>query len=140
MTDLEIAIRVSRWQQTLAALGISHWDFEIDVQVDPVGGPFDDRIGAVTSLINDKYDRVEFTFDKESIPAVVNDEFDSYIVHEWLHVALRDYDKAIHAVSGMMGADAYRLWQDRLDHEEEGIVERLAQLIVSLYNPKDVVQ
>lgn len=94
----------------------------------PAGNP---NSAAAVSCSGD-YDRCTFEFSHE---AVEGDpiELDRTIIHEWLHVAMRDMDAAVNSFEGLLAPQTWEVLDDRYDHEKEGFIERAAFLIERLH-------
>lgn len=54
------------------------------------------------------------------------------IVHELLHLITRDIDRVFASVEPEIGTQAWKLLDDRYDHEIEGLVDRLAVRLVNI--------
>lgn len=80
------------------------------------------------------YDSCWMAFKRDELPDTITRGLDETIVHEWLHAAFRDFDDALATACTWMPDATWRDWNDRADHEREGIVERLARLIVALHS------
>lgn len=130
ITPTQLAKRVEKWQQILAPLGIGHFSINCISLVDEVPGT-PGSLAAVTT--SQDYDYVRFYFNNEYLDEADAEDVDRTIVHEWLHVALRDLDHALRAVEKWMPEATYDDWDDRVTHEREGLIERLASLIVALH-------
>jgi hypothetical protein len=133
VTPKRLATRVEAWRDRLAHLGMSHFRItSVHVQDETPGGP---RAEASVRP-SGAYDSVEFWFKWDFIQTCTNYELDETIIHEWLHVAMRDLDEAIDSVESWMTKQAYEDFVDRVDHEREGVIDRLARQITSAYyNP-----
>lgn len=124
ITEKQLTTRVERWMSELEALAIGHWRLDSLEVVDS-----DDFWAAVLS--NGSYDRFQLRFDREFLSDTDEAGLDEVIVHELLHVAMRDLDAALKvAFPFVPGADE-GMWWERVKHEEEGLIQRLAVYIVS---------
>lgn len=128
MTEEQVRDRVLMWQGRLSHTGVGH--FEVGVQLTPTL-PSDKDSARACVDISPYYDWVEFYITPSTTEAP---DLDYVIVHEWLHVAARDLDDATHGVAETLGTEARRLYLDRLDHESEGFIDRLARAIVHAYS------
>lgn len=128
MSERDTRSRVLLWQKRLALTGVGH--FEVGVQV-IAALPTEKNSARACVDISPYYDWVEFYITPETAAAP---DVDYVIVHEWIHVAMRDLDDATHGVAETLGSEARRLYLDRLDHEAEGFVDRLARTIVHAYS------
>lgn len=131
---VKVTKRCEKWQSRLSHLGIGHWRI-IRVQfVDEVPGSPN---GQAAARIPPNYDSVEFFFKWDFLESVDHYELDCAIVHEWLHVAMRDFDGALEAVESWMPEKTHEDFEETVNHEREGLVERLARTIVGLYYDTD---
>jgi hypothetical protein len=134
ITPIELAERVELWQNRLAPLGVNHFRIEcITYGSPPVerlssGG----RIKATASVETD-YDSVYFLFNDEEVEQMTPRKLDETIVHEWMHVATRDLAELQSRLETWMPAATFEDYHDGYKHIEEGLIDRLARLIVSLY-------
>lgn len=127
MTEAALQRRVQFWIKKLAPLGLGHW--EIDVEV--LDNIEHDAKGTCRAQIKSSpmYDEATIEFNK----AFVNSpDIDYLIVHELLHAVMRDLDAAIHGLCGIVSRDAAVAFDLRVDHEEEGVIDRVARSIVNL--------
>lgn len=138
LTPEEIAERVEAWKKRLDLLGISHWRLDEVILVDDGEMPGGARADAAAAVfIPDRYDRCRFYFNNAYLDDASSADIDQSIVHEWLHVAMRDFDQALGVVEGWMPDQTYSDWEDRVNHEREGLVDRLAwQIVAGFSNTK----
>lgn len=123
MTKAQFTRIFRGWQ---ARLGLDHWSIEIN---------WDDLPGhsqALASISNESsYDLAELRLDPEW------KEWDNWLAnriacHELLHLLFRDLDQAEQSALGPLSYDARVLMGERLEHETEGVIDRLAQRFVAL--------
>lgn len=132
MTEQQLADRILYWQVILTRLGIGHWELKLSVvdSFDEVDDQ-DDTDTAARCIVADHRDSATFEFLRE---ALSDDDLDVTIVHELLHVVWRDHDEAMRMVEGYMPAQTALVdFKDRMEHENEKLIERLARLIVTLH-------
>lgn len=130
ITSIQLAQRIQRWQKQLEILGIGHFRIDsVNVADTTPSGPS----AKASVTMSGHYDYCTFWFTHETLDDCTPSELDELIVHEWLHVAFRDFEAAFHAVEKWMPAPTYEDWNDRVEHESEGVVDRLAKLIVALH-------
>lgn len=135
ITEQELADRVQEWGFWLADLGVSHFRIN-DVSMNE-DSPSDDPDAIASVITDDKYDSCEFWFSKAQVENWTEEELDETIIHEWLHVAMRDYDQAVDGMfSYYVPTNVYYESTRRLIHEREGIIERLARTLLAFYNQK----
>jgi hypothetical protein len=129
ITPIQLAKRVERWGKTLASLGVAHFEFDVAIvdEVPPDGG------GNAAVWVADDYDVLHFYFKHEYLEASTEGQLDQTIVHEWMHVAMRDHDQFIQGVESWMPPTTFEQWIEDLKHEREGLVDRLANVIVQLH-------
>lgn len=125
---LQVAKRVHFWQKELASLGIGHWRIESVSCVDEVPG----SPGALAAVApSSSYASVTFWFKNDHVEDSNPRELDESIVHEWIHIVMRDLDVAIESVDDQLSRSVYELWNDRVTHERETLVDMLARDIVA---------
>lgn len=130
--------RIDYWRQVMWPAGLRHWIINVEIVEEPSGRP--NSAAAVRS--QDSYDLAEIQFSRELMDDYSDTEIDRVIVHELLHIVFRDLDEAISSVETWMPAATYTDFNERIDHEEEGIIDRLARSIVEAHSAswRSVVQ
>jgi hypothetical protein len=131
MTMEELKDRVAYWQQVvLDPLGLGHWRTEVSIVEEPHG-----QGGSSAAAVqqSNAYDTAEIQFAQWAIDQQEPDELDEIIVHELLHMAFRDLWDAIVEPEYMFGKPAWSAHYNRLDHEMEGVVDRLSRSIVEAH-------
>lgn len=129
MTIHQLRRRIQFWQKVLAPLGVGHWWID---RISLVDAPFgrDGSKGAV--WYSGDYDRCTFEF-SHALMDEGQSEIDRTIIHEWLHVAFRDLDKSIEVFEDILAPQTWETADDRIDHEKEGVIDRLAFLIEQMH-------
>ena len=115
--------RVRKWQTIFQ---LDHWEIKVQL-VDNAG---DNASAAAAMLRSADYDIAELHYARPYLLTQTPYEMDITICHELMHVHLRDLDEAVgQALERLSPADgdAVRAW---LTHESEGIVDRLARVVV----------
>lgn len=132
ITPIQLAKRIEKWQQRLQSLGVGHTRIECVSLVDQTPGGSDAKATVQPSR---EYDSAHFWFTHDFIKECTESELDETIVHEWVHVAMRDLDVAIEAdvVEDFLPKFAHEVWADRVDHEREGFVDKIAREIYRQY-------
>lgn len=125
MTPAALEKRVLLWQKRLTYLGVGHW------RVPKVEIVETDEFKARASIPS-SYDYVNFAFDTEFLTESPED-IDRVIVHEWIHVAMRDLDEAIGGAQSWFPEASWHDFDDRVDHERESFVDRLATQIYNTW-------
>lgn len=129
--------RVEFWQAKLAELGVSHWRMDSLSIVDECpSGPH----AAASVNYPDDYDSFELQFKREHLKYASKQRIDEDIVHELLHLTWRDMEEATECVETWMPKATYADWDERVRHEQEGLIERMARLIVRLHGECGTVQ
>lgn len=126
---IRLAERIEWWQHKLADLGISHWEIDRVSIVSDM--PHGDANASVQPA--DRYDSCMFWFWDEYLEDATADQVDKTIIHEWLHVAMRDLDVAIESAGTDLAYATRRVWDDRVFHEREAFVEHLARTLHALH-------
>ena len=132
--SVKVAERFEKWQKRLAHLGVGHYRINgVHFGEETPGGP---RAEASVQ-VSENYDNVDFWVKWEFLENCDHYELDSTIIHEWLHVAMRDFDDALEAVESWMPKQTYEDFEQRVNHEREGLVERLSRTIAGMYYDTD---
>ena len=133
ITPVQLAERIEKWQRRLAPLGVAHWTIDRVVLCDETpSGPS----ANATVRTSSTYDYCTFYFRNEFIAEAAADELDTTIIHEWLHVAMRDLDEAVLSANAQLSPGFCDAWEDRLTHEREGLVDRLALALMLAHKRK----
>lgn len=123
---IELAKRVERWGNDLAALGVAHYIIDaVHVVEETPGGPQ----AQATVQASRAYDHCVFSFKREYLDTCTADDLDQTILHEWVHVAMRDLDRALTVVEKWMPEATYSDFEDVIDSEREGLVDRMAHAL-----------
>lgn len=122
--------RVDYWVDVLGPLGLSGWEFTIEIVDEPEGKP---NSWAAIHL-SPYYDRALIEFCRERLADASEHETDQTIVHELLHAAHRDFWDACLTVKQFYSEQSWQVHYDRLDHEMEGFIDRTARAIVAAHH------
>lgn len=129
MTQRELLKRVKFWQTTLVDLGLQHWRIEECLIVDETDhGP----TAAASVGTSKQYASVWFKFRRSFLEEAPPERIDETIIHEWLHVFLRDLEEAKDGAETWFPAASWTDFYERYEHETEGVVEGLARVIARL--------
>lgn len=110
---LKHRFRLSHWKITLAEGALEKCDARIDADT--------------------SYDFATLTIDPTQFAKWDRHTANHVIAHELLHLLMRDLDEAVEtANSAIPNAAARYMAQARYGHESEGVVDRLATLLVSV--------
>jgi len=131
MTTASFIRRVTYWQKKLKPLRLEHWDIEVEAVDEPSDSVFYSAKAAVT--MSSHYDTVYLEVCKAWLPDAEPGDIDKVIIHELIHVAMRDFDDAIHRVEDVLGVPARGIWKEELRHERESLVEQLARTLYLAY-------
>ena len=130
ITEEKLEKRVRFWQTKLEHLGVRHFDLDELAIVDVTPG---DPDGQASAFISHSYDTVRMWFRKSYIEECSAADLDKTILHEWVHVAMRDLDRSLDPVEKYMPLAAYDDFSDRVLHEKEGFVDRIANSLFAAY-------
>lgn len=122
MTSTDIVGLVRAWAPRL---GLSHW--EIDVTWDET---LTDDVANV--VVESSYDGARITLRADLVEHPDAEYVEATVVHELLHVVMRDLDATLPPVLDLLPRGAASLARARYEHESEGIVDRLATVLVRL--------
>lgn len=118
--------RVQFWQKELATLGISAWRLDELELVES-----DDFRAQVCA--SSHYDLYKLRFDREFLEDATEQDLDETIVHELLHVVMRDLDTATdRAIRYTPGGEDGEL-HSSIKLAREALVHRLSLQIVSTF-------
>lgn len=120
MTQKQIAARLTYWQKHMR---LTHWKINLIFDED-----LHDSAVASVSLADD-YDRCHMQIDMEKIKDDPNINLDHIIVHELLHLQFRDLDQSYGLMREYVSPGVWNMYQEQMEHEIEGIVDRLAAII-----------
>lgn len=129
MTRAEFEARVNYWRIRLGHTGLTHWRFDFDYDDDAL----EDRNGREADAsvgVHETYDTAHWHVRPATLgmdPLTV----DETIVHELLHVAMRNLNSVEHDILAEVGGRSMIILSERLEVEIESFVERLARAIVS---------
>ena len=122
MTEKQRNDLVVKWKKHLR---LDHWLIEI-VDEEP------DNPDALASVMPaESYDRATIRFAAswtEWPPSFA----ERVVVHELLHIVFRDLVEAEQSIYDALSHDARVLYSRRLDHELEGVIDRLAERFVEV--------
>ena len=127
---IKVAKRVEFWRDRMIPLGLSHWRVDQVSVVDEIPGR---STAKATVQPSHSYDSVIFWFDHDFVVEASQRDLDETILHEWVHVLMRDFDQAIESVEFDLSTAGRERWSDWVNHEREGIVDRLARTLYVLY-------
>lgn len=134
ITPIQLAKRVEAWGKRLSALGVAHFDITRITIGDE--SPSGDSSAKATVQVHNFYDNCSFWFDADELDRMEEDELDMTIIHEWLHVGFRDFEAAIAASKDWLPVRTIEDFEERLNHEREGLIDRLARAMFQLYSGK----
>lgn len=134
--SIELARRVEAWGKRLAPLGVAHFQINHVTITDSVPG----RTGGAVAgaAVSGSYDNVSFYFNCDWLEAVEEKELDETIIHEWLHVAMRDLDSVMEDVEQWMPPATYAMHDERVLHEKEGLIDRMSIALYALHTGEPV--
>jgi hypothetical protein len=118
VTELKRILRV--WQERLRLL---HWEITVTFDVD--------TIDLGEAMCSEAYDEATIRFNR-NFRTWSRESANRTVVHELLHVLMRDRTAAVESSKTLLSDDSYRMLIDRHQFEDEGVVERLAAVIVEL--------
>jgi hypothetical protein len=125
---VKVAERVEFWQKELTELGIGHWRIK---GVSFFNTDYSSRDATVHCETD--YDSCVFEFRQDWWFEADQKERDETIIHEWIHVAMRDLDQVRNLVSQWMPEATFTNYEETHKHALEGFVERLSWLLYRLH-------
>lgn len=133
MTELELTERLLDWQDRLSDLGIGAFRIrEVNISAESPTGNY----ANAAVLASSHYDNVEFWFRDDFLDEADDEEIDETIIHEWMHVAMRDIDAAVETAEAWMPSGTADMWRQNVDHEREGLIDRVARTVLNCYLSK----
>lgn len=129
MTQAQHKARIRRvikaWRSRLM---LDHVTLDIEWDEEPENP---DAVASVSC--SELYDHATLRFSAVLLD-YTTDELNRVIVHELMHIMLRDYGQAIRSIDavGALSNDVRYLWHDRCHDAEEAVVDRLANRFVDL--------
>jgi hypothetical protein len=131
LTPVQLAERVEAWQKRLEPLGVGHFRIECITLTDDVPGAKMDSDAGVS--VHADYDLVHFYFNNDFVEASSARVLDETILHEWVHVGMRDYDTAVRVARSRFSDSDWETFDRNIDHNKEKTVDRLAKALYALY-------
>lgn len=122
MTEARLTRIVRVW---VKRLNLSGWAVSINFD-EPASSDAD-----ATTWRSNSYDRAQIRVAPEWrtwSPETAN----RLMVHELLHLCTRDIDRVVASVEPELMPQAWKLLDDRYDHEIEGLVDRLSTVFVDI--------
>jgi ribosomal protein S9 len=133
VTRRQFEKRVRWWTRQLRELGLEHWDLHFEYpQADEDVQSTSGRDAQATCSVSMHYDTAYIEVAPSTLGLPQHD-IDKIIVHELLHVLMRDLTKVHNEMRYLIGGQVGQALDTSLEHEVEGVVERLARAIV-LFN------
>lgn len=120
MTENQIVARVKHWQKKLK---LEHWKINFVFDEDPPP----EAVAEVQ--IPDDYDRCHLAINMEKVNHDPNIDIDHIIAHELLHLTFRDLDQSYKLAREYFPYAGWRVYEDQMEHEIEGLVDRLATIL-----------
>lgn len=128
---IRLGKRIEFWQKRLEPLGLGHWRIDAVHVVDDV--PNNGYRAAACVRPSVHYDYCEFWFGHEYLDNCNPRDLDITIIHEWLHVAMRNFDSAAESVEDVLASNVEEIWSERVRHERENLIDRLSRQIYVLW-------
>jgi len=122
MTLSDIAELVEWWQ---GYLGLTTWDLPLEL----VANPGDDDNTLAACLPSGHYEQATLQF-AEALLQHSPRRVESVVVHELLHLACRDLSSVLQDAEEQLGPVAGPMFHNRTLHELEGVIDKLATLLV----------
>jgi len=122
MTLSDVAELVAGWQEPL---GLTTWNLTIELVANP--GDNDDALASCTP--DGPYERATLQF-ADALLQYPPRRVEEAVVHELLHLTCRDLTFAIQDAEEQLGPVAGPMFHNRTLHELEGVVDKVATLLV----------
>lgn len=121
--------RVDYWREVCEPLGLGHWRISVEIVDEPHGHS---GSGAAVQP-SEYYDSASIEFADVIFDTHTDTEIDEIIVHELMHIVMRDLFDALTEPQYMFGTPAWSAFRNRIDHETEGMIDRTARAIVAAH-------
>jgi len=122
MTLSDVAELVAGWQEPL---GLTTWNLTIELVANP--GDNDDALAACMPSIHYEQATLQFA---EALLRHTPRRVEEAVVHELLHLTCRDLASVFEDAEEQLGPVAGPMFHNRTLHELEGIVDKVATLLV----------
>jgi hypothetical protein len=133
ITNVQLAERVEEWQQRLSLLGVAHFRIAEVVTTSDVPGWAESNAGV---SVAEDYDTVTFYFDDRYVEGATAKQLDETILHEWVHVAMRDLNNATSLAMPWMPSQTWSTFDRNLDHHKETLVDRVSRQLYAFAKPR----
>lgn len=133
ITPEQLGERVEAWQNRLTLLGVAHFRIVEIVLSDDVPG-WDGANAGVS--VSEDYDRVTFYFDNNYVEGATGKQLDETILHEWVHVAMRNLNNATNLAREWLPEATWGMFDANLDHHKETLVDRVARQLYAFAHPE----
>ena len=131
----EMKQRVEEWMAYMPFLGLAHWQITVEIN-DAPDGNFGSN-ACVTPHADYEYAHLQFR--REFLEEHEEwDEIDMVIIHELLHMVLRNFDGLHDNIGTQLNPPVRHLFMSQINHELENVIERIAQAMWALYSPEVV--
>lgn len=132
MTDDQLHKRVKKWRKRLTYLGVGHFRIISVEIVEEVPGA-DGSIAGVG--VNSQYDQCRFWFTQKFLDGVTEQELDETIIHEWIHVSMRDFDELTTKMREEWLPDHILEQYNGVElHHREGFIDRMARQLYAFHS------
>lgn len=125
MTQDKILDLVGHWQEFL---GLGHWTVGVDFS-EPCDGE-----GADARIFRTHWYDTATMYLASDWPSWDVQKTNELIAHELLHLHFRDLDRAWDSTEEHVSSKVWKALDSRVQHEIEGLVDRLARKFVELAN------
>jgi hypothetical protein len=133
ITPEQLGERIEAWQRSLESLGVGHFRIVSVTMTDEVPGWAESHAGV---SVSEDYDRVTFFFDNNYVDGATEKQLDETILHEWVHVAMRNLNNATNLARPWMPEATWRTFDENLDHHKETLVDRVARQLYAYARPE----
>ncbi len=131
ITPVQLAKRIELWGQRLSSLGVAHWTIERVTIADE--SPSGNERAKASVFVHEYYDSCDFFFRSDELERMDERELDETIIHEWLHVAMRDHDELLLHFETWLPSNTWGDMNALITREREGLVMRLAKTLYEFH-------
>lgn len=132
ITGPQLGRRVEKWGKRLSDLGVAHWRIEFVAMADELPG--DEPTADACVQCSPTYDNCRFFFSHRFLERADAQELDETIIHEWLHVAMRNLDRVYETPEKYMPEATYADWTHRVFEEREHFIDSLSKALYTLHS------
>jgi hypothetical protein len=138
VTERQLRRRIEGWQKALWPLGLGHWQLDSLKIVEQADPGKSEREAAASVGRAWHYDTFDLEFTRSALEEATPEDLDQTIIHELLHLVFRDHDRVFEQAESWVPPAGWESLTEMMEHEVEGIIDRMARTIYHVYSQKVV--